>query len=1162
MKALRKNIFREISGTKSRFISILSIIALSVGFFSGVKAASPSMIETAEDYFASQNLMDISLMSTVGFDDDDIQDIKNLDGVVDVMPAYFADLIVQRENIESVARVYSVPQKTDTNSSTVNEPIIVDGRMPSKEGECVLDSYYAELMGYQVGDTLKFNENVGDTATDTYIKNLEYEIVGTVDSPLYITFSRGNTNVGSGKISFYMMILPEEFNYERYTSVYVTTEALQQGLSGFSEEYEAAIDDEIEKFEELSGLCIERFNSTTLADAKQQLSDAQKEYADKKQEAEEQIADGERELYEAQKEFDEKIAEAEQTIADSEKQLEEGKEQLTAGNEEYQTQIEEAYQQLVDAQGQYDEGLKQYTEAELEYNTKIAQAQSQLDSAKTEYNNQYSQFYNVTKPQAENKLNLLKTGIDFCNEQIARVQDSINELEQSENITNSMKEQLAEWKEKLNEYQSKLDDYQKQYDDGVAQLAEGEKLLADAKSQLDSAQQEFEAQKADGAAQLAEAKLQLDYAQSQLDMGKLAYETAMNKGALELQSAQQKLEEGEKELEKGKQELETQRASGEEQLKAAREELAKGKYEATTQLADAEEKLKDAQDTIEQLEEAKWYIYDRDNNPGYSGLIDDAHRVDSIATVFPLFFLIVAVLVCLTTMTRMVDERRTQIGTLKALGYSNMAIAAKYFIYAALAALAGSIVGLVLGLATLPFIIVDAYGIMYCLPATKLVIPWDSVAYSVILGILCTCVVALIACFKALKIQPATLMRPKAPKPGKRILLERIKPLWNHMNFNAKSTTRNLFRYKVRFLMTVIGVVGCTALIVAGFGLKSSISVIAERQFGNITKYDEVYALSESGTSSEKAYLMSQFHADKRFSSTLLGYQGTSDAYYNDKDNHISTSVIVTEDQEVFKEIFDLRERVGSVPLTLDDSGIIITERMSDVIDAEVGDVISFKIGEDYYTATVKGITENYAGNYIYITPTLYKTITGDEVEYNVVYTQLAEDITQSEEEIANEWMQNDEIITVSLLQATVDSVNDMLQSLDIIVFVMILCAGLLAIVVLYNLTNINISERVREIATLKVLGFYNNETANYIYRENMILTLVGAITGLFLGSMLTMFVIETIQMDMVMFSKDISVFCYVMGFILTFAFSLLVNFMMYFKMKKISMVESLKSIE
>lgn len=1176
MKALRKNIFREIKNTKSRFISILAIIALSTGFFTGVKASSPSMMETGRQYFEDQNLMDIRLVSTVGFDDDDIRKIKEMDCTVDVMPSYMADLIISQDNIDTTVRVYSLPEKTDTNDRIINEPVVVEGRLPQKSGECVIESYYYNISDYHIGDTIKFNEKIQGKDTADTIKNLEYKITGVVYTPVHITYQRGNTTVGDGSVSFFIMVPSDEFVSERYTNVYVTTTAGGSGYSDLSDEYKELIEAQTEEYENLSKDRIREFNDTTLKDARQELDDAKKEYTDKKAEAEKEISDGIKKLADGEKELNDKLLEAEEKLAQGKKELEESKAKLSDGQKEYADGIEDAKNKLADAQQQYSDGKTAYSKAKLEYDTEIAKAQNQLNAAETEYNTQYSLFYGTTKPQAETRLTLLKTGIDLCNEGIDKAEQEIQKLterlesplqigesiEVSLDTDEKINDQIDSLNEKLKEYRQKLDEYQKQYDEGTKQLAEGEKKLNEAKDQLDDAKSQFEEKKLEGAQKLNEAQIQLDEAQSKLDIGKLEYETAMNTGLLELQAAQTMISEGEKELENGRSELEKQKAAGLQALKEGREKLATGKAEARTKLNEAEIKLKDAEKTIDKLQDAKWYVYDRDSNPGYSNLEEDALRVDNVATVFPIFFLLVAALVCLTTMTRMVEERRTEIGTLKALGYSNLSIAAKYFIYAALAAVAGSVIGAAIGIATLPFIIIDTYSMMYTLPPTKLVIPWDSFVFSAGTGILCTCLVATIACFGELKIRPATLMRPKAPKPGKRILLEHITPLWKHMNFTSKVTARNLFRYKARFLMTVIGVAGCTALIIGGLGLKDSITVIADRQYKEISVYDEIYALSEAGTADEKAYLMSQFHADKRFSETLLVSQNWTTFSYNNNRNKLNLRAIIGENNEQFEKIFILRDRQTHQKIELDNNGIVINERLAEVIGAKLGDTVSFTLNDDPYTAKVTGITENYAGNFMYMTPEFYQRLTGKETEYNIVYTQVAPEAKSNEREIANEWMQNEDIVTVSMLNEQLDSILDMLDSLNVIVFVLVICAGLLAVVVLYNLTNINIAERVREIATIKVLGFYNSETANYIYRENIILTIVGAGVGLPLGKLLATFIVMAIQMDMVMYPQQVNFISYFIGFALTLIFSMLVNFIMYFKMKKISMVESLKSIE
>ena len=1160
-RSLRKNTIREITKTKSRFISIMAIIGISVGFYLGLRSASPSMIETAQEYFDSNKLSDVSLISTVGFDDDDLREILKLDCVKQVMPSYSADLLIKRENNDVVVRVLSLPQKTDTNSDIINEPVLVEGHLPVKDNECVVENYYLKSSDYKIGDTIKFNESVGSKDTSGFIKNLEYKIVGTVDSPLYVTYSKGNTTVGNGSIGFYVMIRPEEFSVERYTNVYVRTRASDSGVSAFSDEYDHIVEQDVKDIEALSGSCIERFNATTLADAKKELSDAQKEYADKKNEAEKTLADGEKQLADGERELSEKLVEADAEIAKNEKELENAKKKLSEGQTEYSEKLEEAKKKLTESQLQYSDAQSTYNSAKLEYDTKINQAQDMLDSAQTEYNNQYNIFYSSTKPDAETKLSLMKTAIDGCNELINKTKDEITKLKSTQIFTNSVKKKLDEQNQKLDEYKKDLSKYQAQYDEGKKQLEEGERLLAESKEKLDKASAEFEQQKADGASELNNAQNLLNNAQAQLENGKLEYESAMVTGMAELQAGQSEITNGEKQLENAKAEIEKQKKIGMETLKLSREKLIQGKYEAATGLKSAEEKLNDANDTISALDNAEWYVSDRNDNPGYSGLTEDAERIDSIAVVFPAFFIIVAVLVCLTTMTRMVEERRTEIGTLKALGYSNFDIIKKYFIYAFVAALVGSIVGGFAGVFTLPYIIVSTYGILYILPATVLVISWQSFVLSSAVGILCTCIVAVISCSRELKINSATLMRPKAPKPGKRILLEYITPLWNKMNFSSKVTARNLFRYKTRFLMTVIGVAGCTALIVAGFGLKDSITVIADRQFGEIAKYDQIYAMSESGTADKKSYLMSQFKNDERFDEVMLGYQGWADSNIDSK-KMLDFYVVVGEDYDVFKKMFNLRNRITHEKIDLTGNGAVISERMSSVLNVKIGDNLKFTVNNKTYTCKISGITENYAQNYLYMSKEYYEDVTGEEPKYNIVFTSLNDQYKDIENEISKDWMQNDDIVTVSLISTQIDTVNDTLNSLNFIVFVMILCAGLLAVVVLYNLTNINIAERTREIATIKVLGFYNLEAANYVYRENIILTIVGGIVGLFLGSLFSGFVVESIQMNMVMFPKEVAPISYLYGFILTFVFAMLVNFIMYFKMKKISMVESLKSID
>lgn len=1152
MKALHKNIIREISRTKSRFLSILAIIAISTGFFTGVKAASPSMLETGRNYFNTNNLMDIRLLSTVGFDDDDIEAIRNSESTDEVMPAYFADLIISEKDVDQVVRVHSIPQASEHGSKTLNELVMKEGRMPKNDDECILDDYYFRQYKYKLGDKITFKaETENGKITDT-LKHSEYTIVGTANSPQYLTYMRGNTNIGSGAILMFVMLKPTEFKTERYTDVYVKTKASTKYTDTLTDEYKELVNEEKDEYTKLSKERIKYFNEVTYSDAVKKLEDARKEYNTSKKDAEKDISDGEKKLHDGERELQEKLLEGQKKIDDGEKELEDGKKQLEEAQEKYNQGIEEGKKKITDGQLQLAQGKAEYEKAKNTYDIEMEKAQRQLDNAQKEYDTQRQLFYNTTKPQAESMLTLLKTAIEAADKAIEKTEKAIADISEDSD--------LSELTKKLDEYKGKLDELKKQYDDGMAQLAQGEAKLNEAKQQLDDAWNEFETKKTDASTQLNEAKLKLDYAQTELDNGKLELETSMSTGTLKLEQARRKIEDGEKELQKGKEELEKKKAEGMQTLKESREKLANGKNTARIELGDAEKKLRDAQEKLDKLDNAKWMVYDRQDNVGYSGFVEDALRVDNIATVFPVFFLLVAALVSLTTMSRMVEERRVEIGTLKALGYSNTAIASKYFIYAASAALIGSIAGAVIGIATLPYIILETYGILYLLPATILSIPWGSFIFSAGTGILCTCTVAVFTCLGELVSKPAVLMRPKAPKPGKRILLEYFTPLWSRMSFISKVTARNLFRYKARFMMTVIGVAGCTALIVGGLGLRDSIGIVADLQYGQITLYDEVYALSESGTAKENEYIMSLLRKDERLKNPLLTNHEWLNFRYNNESRE--ERLIVPEDNETFKKMFVLRDRETKERLELQDDGVILNDRLGEVLGLKAGDKIKFTLDGKEYETKITALSENYTGNYVYMNPAMYQKLTGHDIKYNIIYVQLNEEVESDEHEISNDYVKLDEILTVSLTNEQVGAIVKTLDSLNIIVFVLIFCAGMLAMVVLYNLTNINITERVREIATIKVLGFYNLETANYIYRENLILTIFGGLAGLPIGMLFTSFIMEELQMDVAVFPKYIEPISFLLGFIITLLFSLTVNFIMYFKMKKISMVESLKSIE
>lgn len=1162
MKSLRKNIFREIWQTKSRFIAISAIIALSIGFFSGVKVSAPSLINTADIYFEENKLMDFRIVSSIGFDDDDIADIAKTKGVTEVMPSYMADVITNIDNTDSVVRIHAVPT-SKTSSVPINSPNVIEGRLPEKSGECVIENTKM-VKNLGVGDTLKILPKVGDNDTSDYLKRTEYKIVGIVESPQYITFQHGNTNVGNGSILFYAMIPPEDFAYEKYTEVYLKTEASADGISSFSDEYKSKIAAETQELNKLEDGAAERFNNGTLADAKKELADAKEEYESKKQEAEKKISDAEKELTDGKEEFATKIADAENEIAENEQKLNDAREELKTAKETYSTKIKEAEEKIALSEKELNDGKEEYQKSLAEFTEEISSAQKKIDTGLEEYKKANDEFVNITKPNALAQLEDVKTNIDTLNASIKENAEMLEQLQQipQEYLSDEQKQQIEQLSYALAQMIATRDTLSEKYDEGQKSLNEGEAKLTAAKAQLDTAQQQLDERSKAAQEQLDNAKSKLDSGEEELNQGKKKLEEEKASGKKQIEDAESEIADGEAKLAEGKKELEDKRAEGQEEIDNGEQELADAKAEAEEKLADGEKKIADAEKELEDVPEVKWYVYDRNDNKGYSGLVEDAERVNSIAKVFPVFFLIVAVLVCLTTMTRLVEERRTEIGTMKALGYSSCAIASKYFIYALAAGVFGSIIGAFAGFSTLPQIIIDAYGILYALPPMKLYVEWDVVIISACAAILCTCLVAVFTCIKELKLRPAVLMRPRAPKPGKRIILEKIPFLWKHMSFTSKVTARNILRYKARFLMTVIGVAGCTALVVAAFGLKYSISTVADLQFNELFHYDTIMALKDSKTESGCKEIWNELKEDGTFSVVLPTYSTSSKLYKQKDEKQVDATCIVPNNIEDFTKLFTLRSRTTKEPVALSNNGVVISERLSEVIGINVGDSVTAMIDDVPYAVKVTGITENYASNYVYMTPQYYKDLLGGEVEYNSMFIMTNDAENSDQNAIASKWMKNDEILTASFISDTVSSVNDMFGSLDFVVVVMILCAGALAIVVLYNLTNINIAERVREIATIKVLGFYNGESAAYIYRENIVLTVVGAFVGLLLGLVFSRFIIQTIEMDMVMFSRRLSIESFVFGFVMTCAFSFIVNFIMYFKMKKIDMVESLKSVE
>lgn len=568
------------------------------------------------------------------------------------------------------------------------------------------------------------------------------------------------------------------------------------------------------------------------------------------------------------------------------------------------------------------------------------------------------------------------------------------------------------------------------------------------------------------------------------------------------------------------------------------------KYEEIVKTAkkDIKKTLKEEKQTDE-----KWYVLDIDSNAGFYQYEQDTQRIDNVAKVFPLVFFIVAVLICLTTMTRMVEEERSQIGTLKALGYSDISIMFKYILYAALATIIGSMIGVAIGYRTLPDLCFEMYKNMYRLGNIKLSYYSSLTFQGMMIALLCTLGATIYTCRKTLKESPANLLRPVAPPPGKRVLLERIKLVWNHLSFSYKVTVRNVFRYKKRFLMTITGIAGCTGLILAGFGLKDCIVKMVPHQYEDIFSYQAKINLNEEKTNET----VDKIKENKQIKDILEVHEES--ITIDNKDTNQSVTLVIPKDNP--KEFIKLQDRKTEEQYNLTD-GLIITEKLAKLLEVEENDILKFS-GTDTYKEKVAHITENYLFHYIYLPKSLYK-----QDEYNTVLIKTKNMTEKEEKELANELKEIPGVSSITFTSSTRHVFDDTMDSFAYVSLILIVSAGALAFVVLYNLSSVNISERRRELATIKVLGFYDKEVYQYINRENTILTLIGILLGLGTGNILTMYIIKTCEIDMLMFDTTIAWPSYLYAILITMSFAILVNIILYFSLKKIDMIESLKSIE
>lgn len=1356
MKALRKEFWMEIRKSKSRFISILLIVALGVAFFSGIQASSPDMRYSGDAYYDESSLMDIKVVGTMGLTSDDVSSIESIDGIESAEGAWSTDVMCGEGQKQKVLHIESI-------NDTVNKLDVQEGRLPEKSGEIFLDSTFASSNEYKVGDKVALREE-GDSPV---LVTTEYTVVGTGRSPLYISFNRGNTTLGTGEVNGFGYVLPEDFDQEIYTQIYVTVHGAK-GLTSYTDGYEnliAKIKDRVENIAD--DRCQIRL-AAVKADAQEEINDAQKKLDDGKKEADEKLADakeeldkGEKDLEDGRKEYEDgksQLEDAKTELADGKKQLEDAKTELTDGKNQLEdakaqladgksqlesarsqlsssksqldtarsqlddgwSQVNAAKAQLADGQAQLDSAQKQVTSglAELEENQKtldenkakladgkaqieageqqleaakqtlttkqseldqskaeIIAGQQQIESTRTQLNAQKQQItdglsqvsageaqlqdgisalesakaqltelqsqleivrasYNAAleNPDAsQEEIDILAAQVSALEEQeaavsqqiqaseaqiesqrqqlaatrselesgLAAVEDGLSQLSQKESELNAGREQItagqaeidAGWIQ-IQEQENTLAASKAEIEAGEQELEKGQKQLKAAKKKLNKAQKEIDSNAETLAAGLAE----LDANVAKLNDNEAQYASGLeqyNSGARQiaeneakLTSGEQEIAENEAKLADGEKEIadnEKKLADGEKEitdnekklqdavkdLKKGEKDLADGKKEyedakkdAEDEIAENQQKLDDAKKELEDLEMPEWMVTDREELPEYTDYGDNADRLRNIGQVFPVIFFLVAALISLTTMTRMVEEQRTQIGTLKALGYKKSAIAAKYICYAFFATLLGSVLGMLIGEKIIPYIIITAYGIMYHNVANTISIDYQP-GFALIAStasVVCTVGATLFASGKELQETPASLMRPPAPKEGKRVLLERLTFIWKHLSFSWKSTIRNLFRYKKRLIMTVFGIAGSMGLMLVGFGIQDSISDIAAIQYRELQHYDGMVIEDSDATEEEHAELFEYMkeneqiaHCNRVQMTKISAPKGSS---------NISIYLFVPESLSEFARDVTLKNRITGETYELTDEGAAISEKTASLLGLKVGDMIPLKKGDKEYKVRVAVITENYMSHYLYMTPRVYEQTFGEMPEYeNIVFT-MQEDCKDDLEMAGTRILANPGALSISYTSSLASQVDRMLSTLDAVILVLIVSAGMLAFVVLYNLNNINITERQRELATLKVLGFYDGEVSQYVLRENVILTVLGIMFGAVFGILIHRYVITTVEVDAVMFGRNIKPLSFLYSGILTSIFSIVVNGVMHFKLKTIDMVESLKSVE
>lgn len=1116
---LRRTTLREIRSTFGRFFAILAIIALGVGFFSGVRITTPVMVHTVDNFYQRNQLFDYRLISTLGWEAEDVESLRQTEGVRYAEGSNSLDILCNN------AKGDEFVLKTHSLTEDLNLTILTDGRMPEKNNECLADNH----VSLRVGDIVYVAEENEDDTKDS-LKYTEFVVVGKADSSFYLNHERGTTSLGNGSVAGFLYLLPEAYDLEYFSEIYVR---FDQDDEIFSEDYKNGMEARLDEWEALTQKQADARYDRIMLDAESELQDGKDELEEKRAEGLQELADAEKELKDGKKELDD----AEQEIRDAEQELLDAKQELDdayAELEDARQEIEDGEKELEDARIQLEDSKKLLDESEqqiLDGERQLADGQVQLDAAfRTLHEN------DAALTAGEQTLAAQEQAL---NEQLAQAEPMWDYLpeEQKAQLT-AAKEQLAAGKAELAANRAALEA-------GRQQLNEQQAVINAKRAELEAGRRAFEQGKAeyDAGYRLYEESLQA------FEDGKKAYEEGL-----------EKYEDGKKSYEEGLQKYEDGLKDFEEGKKTYQDGLAEykdGKQEFDEKIAEAEAEIADAEEELADLKKPDTYVLDRNTNIGYACFESDSQIVEQVAKVFPIFFILVAALVCMTTMSRMVEEQRTQIGVLKALGYSEAKIMGKFLFYAGSASLIGCVIGYAIGVVLFPTVIWMSYQLMYVPLELAFFFDWKLALMAVVVSLLCSMGVTWITCRVELSETAAGLMRPKAPKAGKRVFLEYVPFIWNRMKFLYKVSFRNIFRYKGRFFMMIIGISGCTALLLTGFGLKDSVAGFAEVQYDEIQIADAAATLKSDIGDELPEKLVQKL--DTLTEDYLLLHEASWDLVMADKVKALN--LLVPMDAAALNNFMRTKTLDGEEIPFPGVGEVIVGNSVAERFGAVVGETITLR-NEDMQELHLKvtGVFENHVYNYIILSPETMRAQLGEEVSFNAMYLNFPEgaDIYQASAELAKD----SNITTLSVFDEMKERMGKMMDSLDYIILLVVVCAAGLAFIVLYNLTNINITERLREIATIKVLGFFRGETSAYVLRENLALTALGIVVGLGLGIVLHRFVMEQIVVDMVSFRIRILPPSFIYSVGLTFIFNFIVNAVMGIKLDRINMAESLKSVD